>query len=170
MVTLDEFVETHLEKTYLWMQDKTLRSSFLLKKIITRENHKLWFNSIKEDSSQFIKAINFNGLHCGNCGLKNIDKQNRKAELWIYIGDNNFHGKGIAQEAVLKLVKLAINELLIHKIYLHVADSNERAIHLYKKCGFKEEGFLVDEIYYKNSFVSLYRMSFIDNSMIWKNY
>ncbi len=40
-----------------------------------------------------------------------------------------------------------INTLNLHKIYLLVALDNEKAIHLYKKCGFIEEGHLVEEYF-----------------------
>lgn len=160
-VILDDYTIEHLDKTYIWMQDTSLKDSFLLRKDISKQNHKRWYENIVNDSSQIIKAIICDNTHCGNCGLKNIDHVNKKAELWIYIGETNMQGKGIAQNAVLSLLKFSVDNLLLHKIYLHVADFNGKAIHIYRKCGFKEEGFLTDEIFYKKKFVSLYRMGFI---------
>lgn len=162
MTIISNFTEEHLEKTFIWMQDQSLKNSFLLRKDITRDAHLTWFGNICNDSTQVIMSIIYNGVHCGNCGLKYIDLLNKKAELWIYLGEKEFRGKGIAQDAVNLLLKHSLDKLNLHKIYLHVTDFNENAIHVYKKCGFIEEGFLVDEIFYNNQYISLYRMRFIN--------
>ncbi|EAR53318.1 spermidine N1-acetyltransferase [Photobacterium sp. SKA34] len=48
--------------------------------------------------------------------------------------------------------------LNLHKVYLHVAVENEKAIHLYEECGFVEEGHLVKEIFINGKYCDIKRM------------
>ncbi len=166
MTTLVNFNESHLGNTFLWMQDTSLKDSFLLKKEITKESHLLWYEDIQKDQTQKIFSINYMGIHCGNCGLKNINYNNKNTEYWMYLGDKELRGKGIAQNAVNLLVEYCFRELLLHKVYIHVGSFNEKTIHLHKKCGFEVEGFLKDEILYNNQYISLYRMAILNGSEI----
>ncbi|MBD3341242.1 MAG: GNAT family N-acetyltransferase, partial [Candidatus Lokiarchaeota archaeon] len=45
--------------------------------------------------------------------------------------------------AINLILDRAFNQLKLHKVYLLVAEDNDIAKHLYKKCGFLEEGFLI---------------------------
>ena len=76
-------------------------------------------------------------------GLTSLDKINwisRNAYISIAIYDTNFWGRGIGEEATRLLLEYAFEYLNLYKINLEVYEYNERAIKLYKKIGFKEEG------------------------------
>ena len=76
-------------------------------------------------------------------GLTSLDKINwisRNAHISIAIYDTTFWGKGIGEEATKLLLEYAFEYLNLYKINLEVYEYNERAIKLYKKIGFKEEG------------------------------
>jgi len=72
--------------------------------------------------------------------LANIDARNASAELRVIIGEVEEWGKGLGEEAIRMLLDHAFNVLNLHRIWLRVAEYNYRAIRLYKKCGFLEEG------------------------------
>lgn len=72
--------------------------------------------------------------------LDNINWISRNAYLSIVIYDTNFWGKGIGEEATKLFLKYAFEYLNLYKINLEVYEYNERAIKLYKKIGFVEEG------------------------------
>jgi diamine N-acetyltransferase len=49
---------------------------------------------------------------------------------------------GLAEVALSKGVDYAFNVLNMHKLYLYVDAENHKALHIYKKLGFVQEGVL----------------------------
>ncbi|MFP4660944.1 MAG: GNAT family N-acetyltransferase [Halanaerobiales bacterium] len=76
----------------------------------------------------------------GNCGLLDVDKLHRNAEVGIFIGNKGYWDKGYGSEAMNLLLDYAFNLLNLNNIFLRVHSFNKRAIRCYKKCGFKEIG------------------------------
>lgn len=75
------------------------------------------------------------GEFIGNTGFMNI--KDGEAELGIvitYAKQNAGYGK----EAILRLLRYGWDELSLRRVYLEVYIDNDRAIHLYDKCGFRE--------------------------------
>jgi RimJ/RimL family protein N-acetyltransferase len=58
----------------------------------------------------------------------------------IGLGDSANWGKGYGHEATRLALGFALNELNLHRVQLTVFDYNPRAIHLYEKLGFQQEG------------------------------
>ncbi len=88
---------------------------------------------------RYIGAISFNV----------IDWRNRSAGLGIVIGDKSLWGNGYGTDAMRVLMRLAFDEMNLHRLWLHVHDSNKRAITSYQKCGFKHEGALREDRFYR---------------------
>lgn len=82
-----------------------------------------------------------NDTPVGMGGLSNISKQNRNAELYMYI-DPLYQGKGLGKESLYELCKYGFERLNLSKIYLYTFSSNMRANKMYEKVGFVQEGFL----------------------------
>lgn len=76
----------------------------------------------------------------GTISLENVDSVHRCATLGIFIGDKDYHEKGIGTEAINLLVEFGFNYLNLHCINLQAFNFNKRALNCYKKCGFKETG------------------------------
>ncbi|GAF15803.1 LOW QUALITY PROTEIN: acetyltransferase [Bacillus sp. JCM 19046] len=83
----------------------------------------------------------------GITSLIHVDYKNRNAECIIDIGHKEYWGKGYATEALQLLLDYAFLELNMHRIALRVFSFNEKAIHVYKKIGFIEEGRSRESIY-----------------------
>ena len=64
--------------------------------------------------------------------------------MFISIGDSSFMGGGFGTDAVNTLVNFCFMHLNLHKVYLHVFESNKRAIKCYEKAGFRVEGTLLE--------------------------
>ena len=58
----------------------------------------------------------------------------------IGLGDSANWGKRYGNEATRLALGFASNELHLHRVQLTVFDYNPRAIHLYEKLGFQQEG------------------------------
>ena len=76
----------------------------------------------------------------GTTGLHAIDWVNRDAVFGIAIWDARWWNKGIGTEATHLMVEYAFDQLNLHRVQLEVYEYNERAITVYKKVGFVEEG------------------------------
>lgn len=83
----------------------------------------------------------------GITSLINIDTKNRNAECIIDIGEKDYWGKGYGTEALQLLLQYAFLEFNLHRVSLRVFSFNERAIHLYHKLGFKQEGIIRESLY-----------------------
>lgn len=117
------------------------------KTIVELEN---WYNqTVLSPNNKFFAIKTKQGEYIGNVELNALDWVNRSVEIGMLIGEQQFWGKGIGKEIVKLLLNYLFKELNLHRIYLEVIAYNERAVNLYKKCGFREEGRL-REAYYAN--------------------
>lgn len=126
----------HVRNTYKWLQDNQLRKDFMLQELPNLNNHFSYWRKLLESNNQNVYSIVYESQHVGNCGLKGIDDEHGTCELWIYIGQPDARGLGIAKTAVLQLLSIAKTELLSSSVFLHVARNNKTAIRLYEKTGF----------------------------------
>lgn len=76
----------------------------------------------------------------GTCCLVDIDWVSRQAELRIRIGDRDAWGKSLGTDACALLVEFGFRHLNLGRIWLRVFAPNTRALRLYQKLGFVEEG------------------------------
>jgi RimJ/RimL family protein N-acetyltransferase len=76
----------------------------------------------------------------GITSLIQIDRKNRNPECILDIGDKAYWGKGFGREALSLLLDYAFLEMNLHRVGLRVFSFNDRAISLYEKIGFKQEG------------------------------
>jgi len=104
-----------------------------------------------EDSCEFIGVVYLLG----------IDWVSGVAEFAIFIGEEKYRGKGIGKEATIKMLKHGFLNMGLHKIYLKVLECNERAINLYKRIGFKEDGVLRQDVYKNGEYHNLKLMSML---------
>jgi RimJ/RimL family protein N-acetyltransferase len=77
----------------------------------------------------------------------------------IFIGDKDYWNQGYGSDAMQLLLKYGFNSLNLNRIYLHVFDTNPRAIRAYEKVGFVLEGRLRQDIFLNGSYVDVLMMS-----------
>lgn len=76
----------------------------------------------------------------GLVSLVSINYINQSAEFHIMIGDIQNQGRGIGTYAVHAMLRHAFDNMNLQRVELSVLEDNERAKHLYEKCGFVYEG------------------------------
>lgn len=76
----------------------------------------------------------------GVTGFENVLWNNRNALIYIGIGNENYRGQGIGEEALNLTMEFGFEEFNFNRIYLNVLEYNDRAISLYEKLGFLKEG------------------------------
>ncbi len=79
-------------------------------------------------------------LHIGNVSLQSIDLLNQSAEFAIVIGNKEYWGKKVGQEAMHLVVEHGFNALNLNRIFLGTAEDNIGMQKLALALGCKEEG------------------------------
>jgi len=102
----------------------------------------------------------------GHVGLYKIDHRVRSAEFAIMIGNMDWWGKGIGEKTTIAVIDYGFKQLNLHRVYLSVLKTNDRAIALYEKLGFKTEGVLRDEQFRDGRYVDVVIMGVLESE--WK--
>ncbi|MGH8196515.1 MAG: GNAT family N-acetyltransferase [Woeseiaceae bacterium] len=133
---------------FRWINDRGLVELSAPFRPVSRDEHERWFKSVQETDEIYIRAITevASGALIGYCQLKDINLDSRSAELQIRIGDREYVGRGIGTQTIMALLQHAFSVLDLHRIHLHVFESNQRACACYIKCGFRVEGTLRDAV------------------------
>ncbi|MCK4663295.1 MAG: GNAT family N-acetyltransferase [Bacteroidales bacterium] len=141
-ITLVKFDNEFLNLSSLWLQDDEIRKLIDAAPINSKQQM-VWFQGLIKRKDYKIWGVIAGNQKIGVCGLKNINKT--EAEYFGYIGEKSFWGKGIGQK-ILKEILIKANSIRLSKVYLVVLTNNLRAIHSYKKFGFKEDGYSNDKV------------------------
>lgn len=146
-----------------WRNQIEVINNLFSYKGITLSEHKNWFEGYLKDNSriEFVIFVKEDNKKIGTIGLSNIDYKNQKAEYGILIGENAEWGKGYAEEASFAIINYGFKELNLNKIYLHVFKANIKALRLYNKLGFIEEGILRRHIFKNGDFKDVVVMSIL---------
>ena len=150
-VNLRPIEREDLPRYVQWFGDPEVRRHLLLYIPFSLAQEERWYENLLdrlEKGSDVLLAIETaEGVHIGNLGLHSIDWKNRNAELGITIGDKEYWGQGYGTAAIRTLLKLAFEEMNLHRVFLRVDKDNERGIRCYEKCGFQRDGILREAVF-----------------------
>lgn len=76
----------------------------------------------------------------GFAAIHSIEWNNQCGLIAIGIGNSEYRGKGYGSDAIHLLLNYGFNELNLYRLGLDVIATNEQAIHVYERAGFKHEG------------------------------
>ena len=102
----------------------------------------------------------------GEVVLNNIDWDNKSANFRIALSSQNYFGKGYGSQATQLMIKHGFEVLDLHRIELEVYDFNPRAIHVYKKAGFVQEGIRRDVLLWDGNYQSAIVMSMLKSDYL----
>ncbi len=129
-----EYDEFFLDLSYKWLSDELIRK-MTMAPLLTKQEQKKWFEKLKDKADYRIFGVIHNNEKVGVVGLKHINKQERVAEYFGYIGEKQYWGNGIGRFMLDSMFAYA-SSLELNKLTLIVAVNNERAIKLYERYGF----------------------------------
>ena len=142
----EKFEEKHIPIYYAWRNDPEVASNDQSGFI-----RPMGYEEVESWSARMVEGLTFvaydGEVPLGTCAFMNPDYRNRHAELAIVIGNKDYWSKGYGTEIMKKLLEWGFEGLNLNRLYLHVFSFNKRAIGLYEKMGFKEEGRLRAMIY-----------------------
>jgi diamine N-acetyltransferase len=130
---------------------------------VSKAEHDAWFDEVRGRADTRIFGIRLleDDRLIGTCQLTDIDPHHRSAQLRIRIGDSAARGRGLGTEALRLLLDLGFGELGLHRIYLHVFATNERARRLYESAGFRTEGVLREAARIDDAWVDIVLMAML---------
>lgn len=123
-----------------------------------------WFDNYMNNRNNAVRCAitsDDNDDIIGLVSLTSIDYMNQSAEFHIMIGNNENHGRGIGTFAVNAMLNHAFNNMNLRRIELTVLKDNERAQHVYEKCGFIREGIKRQAKYKNGKFIDMYVYSIL---------
>ena len=139
-VRLRLLTEADLPMTLAWRNQDHIRKWFLNPNLITPEEHRAWFSKYMVRDDDFVFVIEEQQAlrkPVGQVSLYRIEWQRRCAEYGrLLIGEPDAVGLGLAREATAVLIEHASTQLGLHEIELEVLHENERALAIYRACGF----------------------------------
>lgn len=132
--------EEDAKMSYLWRRDPEIWKYTGSKPTqeITYEIEKEWIKKVlkRKDEIRFAICVGSKNEYVGNVQLTNITKTD--AEFHIFVGNKDFHNKGIGTKATNLILNYAAKVLKLEMVYLIVNKNNIAAIKSYEKCGFYE--------------------------------
>jgi RimJ/RimL family protein N-acetyltransferase len=98
-------------------------------------------------------TILVDGRPIGRVGLNQFRDRDRICSLYLYIGEPECWGRGYARDAVMTLLAFAFDRWDLHQVELWTLSDNDRAIPMYRRCGFVEEAMLRDRSFKEGRWV-----------------
>ncbi|WP_307251431.1 GNAT family N-acetyltransferase [Croceifilum oryzae] len=160
------------ELYHKWRNDiEVIRSTYLSLDMYHMDETKEFVTRILESPTgkSYIMVEKENETPIGIISLVNIDYKNRNAECIIDIGEKEYWGKGYGSEGLKLLLDLAFYEMNLHRVALKVFSFNDRAIRLYKKIGFQEEGISRQSLFRNGKWHDIIHMGILQDEYFEQN-
>ena len=140
MYRLRELEKRDLEKINAWRNDPALITLLGAPfRYINLDVDIRWYENYMNNRGNTVRCAVVNEDDdeiIGLVSLTSIDYINQSAEFHIMIGERKNQGKGAGTFAVQAMLDHAFQNMNLQRVELTVLESNERAKHLYEKCGF----------------------------------
>jgi diamine N-acetyltransferase len=124
-----------------------------------------FLQKIQTDASRcwFAVVLRENDRLIGETGLLRMFPAWRTTDLTLILGDSSAWGRGYGTEAITLLMDYAFGYLNFHRISIGVVGTNERALHVYEKVGFKREGIQRDGYFYNHKYQDFIMLSILED-------
>jgi len=120
-----------------------------------------WIESVsKTEDVHLIATLKVGSSPLGVLSIKDINKRNGSAHLSMLLQKKSWD-KGYGTEAITGILSFLFDRKNMHRVWLRVAEYNERAIACYRKCGFKVEGTLREDHYASDAWHGSHIMSIL---------
>ena len=131
---------------------------------VTQRQQEQWFEKISLSATSK-RYVVLEGVAASPIGIFRVDDLNWKAKS-VCVGLDISPEKrslGYAKKVYSHFLEYFFSDCGLHRIYLGVLGSNDRAMSLYAKLGFVEEGRWREALFRKGSFQDLVWMSILAN-------
>jgi RimJ/RimL family protein N-acetyltransferase len=169
MIRLEHFQQHDFGQLIDWIHDEEILMNWsgnLFRFPLSNESLE-WYiqdtNIINDSDAYVYKAIDSSGKTVGHISLGGISWKNRSGRISrVLIGNTTERGKGCCQDMIKAVLKIAFEELNLHRVSLGVFHTNTPATKCYEKTGFITEGIQRDILWYKEAWWSMIEMSILE--------
>jgi diamine N-acetyltransferase len=104
---------------------------------ITVEMELEWIRKVlsRPDEKRYAICVGEEMEYVGNVQLTDMTAE--EAQFHIFIGNREYHGKGIGTQATRLILEKAFHEFGLKRVYLEVREQNIAAVTSYGNCGFE---------------------------------
>ncbi len=151
----------------VWLNDPEVIAGILINLPMSSADETRWFEDLAKRTPEErglaveMKTSDGGWKHIGSVGFQRLEWANRLAEFGIFIGEKALWNQGYGSEATRLMVKHGFETLNLNRIYLHVYETNPRAIRAYEKVGFVKEGILREARYQNGVYINVLLMSIL---------
>jgi RimJ/RimL family protein N-acetyltransferase len=129
--------EKHLQSTYRIRNMPEVRNHFIISEPFSFSSHLHWYQCYLTDPNQYTWVIEHAEEIIAQFGLYNYDKTNNSIHFGRICIDPKFQSLGLGKSIILSILSALKNKTDINLVKLEVLSSNQRALNLYSKLGFK---------------------------------
>ena len=153
-IYLRPMTEEDTDLIVAWRNSDGVRKHFIYQAMFTKEGHLNWLKTQVETgkAAQMIICESDTDKPLGSVYIRDIDREHRKGEYGIFIGEDTARGRGIGTATAKLMIQYAFEELVLHRLFLRVYADNLRAVRSYEKAGFVREAYLKDDVYVNGAF------------------
>lgn len=170
-------IQTDLEKLWHWINDPKVTKFLKARLPITLEAERRHLESLdSKDSPKDSKEVHFavdnlQGEFIGLMSINRINHFNFTATTGALLGPE-YWGQGLGTDAKLLVLEFAFNTLNLRKMSTRVHGTNKRSQAYCRKCGYKEEGRSIQEVFKNGRYedLILYGLFKKDFLKVWRAY
>lgn len=108
----------------------------------------------EENFYDFALVDKASGKMIGTCGFTSFSMENNSAELG-YVLHPDFWGKGLAKEALLRVMGFGFAELRLHRLTAKIMSENKASCRVAEKCGMRHEATHIDGMRIKGNYETI---------------
>ncbi|MDP5272949.1 GNAT family N-acetyltransferase [Chengkuizengella axinellae] len=125
-----------------WYENADFLNFFSAEAAIPKQAHefKKWTEASNSNEFRFAVRLKETDELIGMIEIDGVLWNHRTAWISMAIGDKENWSKGYGTEMLTLALRYAFSELNLYRLQLTVFEFNERAVALYEKLGFKQEG------------------------------
>ena len=146
-----------------WFNDEEVRSYVASWRPMTVAGEEAFLDNLVKADSDFIFGIMLKDGDrlVGATGLHQIDAKNRSAMFGIIIGDKSAWGRGVGTAATYMMTAWAFDHVNLNRVWLHVHEDNLRAVRVYDKVGYANEGVLRQHVWKNGEYKDCFTMAMV---------
>lgn len=149
IVRLTGFLPADKEPLFEWINDPEIVRFNSAYRPINWAQHCDWWDSLNTSETKRSFAIRLLSEEriIGTAQLTEIHPVHRRGEVSIRIGEQADRERGAGSDALRLLVRHALDDLNLHRVFTHVWADNARAIRAHEKAGFRREGKMLQHVF-----------------------
>lgn len=135
--------------------------------LLNMRNQRKWFGEVSKTGStrKMFVIEDKEKKPIGICGLINIDRENRSAEVAIILGEKRQRGKHLGSKSLELLVNYGFKKLGLHRIGAEIFEYNKRSVRLFERLNFKLEATMRDKLWRNGRWWDVYLYSILSNEV-----